>query len=60
LHSIMLYGNDITKKGANALISAFKYLPQVELLGLEVLSIYLFIVVMNREKIKQQGNRFVQ
>lgn len=37
LHSIMLYGNDITKKGATALISAFKYIPQVELLGLEVL-----------------------
>ena len=37
LHSILLYGNDITSTGANTLLSAFKYLPQVELLGLEFL-----------------------
>ena len=37
LHSILLYGNDITSVGANTLLSAFKYLPQVELLGLEFL-----------------------
>ena len=37
LHSIILYGNDITKKGANILLSAFRYHPQIELLGLEVL-----------------------
>lgn len=46
LHSLILYGNDITKKGASALISAFKYLPQVELLGLEVLSKVLAYVLM--------------
>ena len=38
LHTIILYGNDIGKEGAHALISAFRYLPQIELLGLEVLS----------------------
>ena len=37
LHSIILYGNDIGKQGAAALLNAFRYLPQVELLGLEVL-----------------------
>ena len=37
LHTIVLYGNDIGKAGASSLISAFKYLPQIELLGLEVL-----------------------
>lgn len=37
LHSILLYGNDITPTGANTLLAAFKYLPQVELLGLEFL-----------------------
>ena len=37
LHSIILYGNDITKNGANILLSAFRYHPQIELLGLEVL-----------------------
>ena len=37
LHSIILYGNYIGKQGAAALLNAFRYLPQVELLGLEVL-----------------------
>ena len=48
LHSLILYGNDITKKGANALIAAFKYLPQVELLGLEVLRMDCYIEIINR------------
>ena len=52
LHSIILYGNDITKKGANALISAFKYLPQVELLGLEVLRENHIVGVMHRKKVE--------
>ena len=38
LHTVILYGNDIGKEGAHTLINAFRYLPQIELLGLEVLS----------------------
>ena len=52
LHSLILYGNDITKKGANALIAAFKYLPQVELLGLEVLSMNSCIDIIHRTSFK--------
>ena len=40
LHTIILYGNDIGPAGVSALISAFKYLPQVELLGLEILRLF--------------------